>query len=76
MSTSCSTSPRADRAPGWNPPAFGFNVDVVVVDDDEADAVFTFDPVPALLLEEVDRRRGREVDEVVTGDERALLGEL
>lgn len=78
MSTSCSTSPRADRAPGWNPPALGFNVLVVVVvvvgpvvfdDDDDEAALFD----PAWAEDEVDRRRGSDVDVaavVVTGDER------
>lgn len=26
FSTSCSTSPREESAPGWNPPAFGLSV--------------------------------------------------
>lgn len=45
--TSCSTSPRAESAPGWKPPAFGLSEDVA------ADAVLP----PVLLPEELDRSR-------------------
>lgn len=34
MRTSWSTSPSAERAPGWNPPALGFRVEAVVVEFD------------------------------------------